>query len=117
MPVLKASEKFNAPFYNQSLQDYAAAAQGVDLIVTAALCITQTLCVAQAMNVPWVPVMLGPVLPTGEQGTLQRSVCSNGCHGPCKNGGGGGDRHMLHRSRPAVKGLGGSDYPWIVRLM
>lgn len=50
----------------QVLSDTAAACQGADLILSGPLSLTATMCVAQQLNVPWVPVVLGPVMPTAE---------------------------------------------------
>lgn len=50
----------------QVLVDVAAACEGADVIVSAPLMLTPTLCMAEKLHVPWVPVCLGPVMPTGE---------------------------------------------------
>lgn len=50
----------------QVLSDTAAACQGADLILAGPLSLTATMCVAEQLQVPWVPVVLGPVMPTAE---------------------------------------------------
>jgi len=52
--------------YAQVLADTAAACQGADLILSGPLSLTATMCVAEQLHVPWVPVVLGPVMPTAE---------------------------------------------------
>ena len=52
------------------LNDYWAACQGADLIISAwdHLCLIPTMCCAEKLGVPWVPVALRPVVQTGEWG-------------------------------------------------
>lgn len=52
--------------HTQVLSDTAAACQGADLILSGPLSLTATMCVAEQLRVPWVPVVLGPVMPTAE---------------------------------------------------
>ena len=65
---MKASEAHNQAFRLPAMNDYWAACQGAGLIISAPLCFTPTLCCAEKLGVPWVPVALGPVMPTGERG-------------------------------------------------
>lgn len=52
--------------HTQVLSDTAAACQGADLILSGPLSLTATMCVAEQLRIPWVPVVLGPVMPTAE---------------------------------------------------
>jgi len=63
---MKETAEHSKQHYKATLADYLAACQGQELVVSAALCMTQTMCCAQALGLPWVPVLLGPTLPTGE---------------------------------------------------
>jgi len=58
----------NQAFGPPVLNDYWAACQGADLIISAwdCLCLTATMSCAEKLGVPWVPVALRPVMPTGE---------------------------------------------------
>ncbi|KAI8468652.1 MAG: hypothetical protein J3K34DRAFT_522766 [Monoraphidium minutum] len=66
MKVMAAAGKHNAPFADAVLASAAAACGGADVVVTAALTQTPSMCVAEKLGVPWVPVFLGPVWPTRE---------------------------------------------------
>jgi len=66
MKVAMAAEKFNAPHAQDVLRTIHDACARADLVVTAALTQTATMCVAERLGVPWVPVFLGPVWPTRE---------------------------------------------------
>lgn len=66
LPVMRATEQHNKPFLTKVLSDTAAACQGADLILSGPLSLTATMCVAEQLRVPWVPVVLGPVMPTAE---------------------------------------------------
>jgi hypothetical protein len=50
----------------QVLLDTAAACEGASLVLSGPLSLTASMCVAQKLGVPWVPVCLGPVMPTAE---------------------------------------------------
>lgn len=56
-------KKFNK---RDILNSYVTACAGADLIISAGLTMTPTFCVAEKMNVPWIPVILGPTLVTQE---------------------------------------------------
>eukprot|EP01113_Clastostelium_recurvatum_P008439 TRINITY_DN13989_c0_g2_i1.p1 TRINITY_DN13989_c0_g2~~TRINITY_DN13989_c0_g2_i1.p1 ORF type:complete len:254 (+),score=45.06 TRINITY_DN13989_c0_g2_i1:34-762(+) len=51
--------------YNDILNDYTNACLGwADVIITGPLSMTQALCIAEKMNVPCIPLALGPAFPT-----------------------------------------------------
>ncbi|GBF87642.1 hypothetical protein Rsub_00353 [Raphidocelis subcapitata] len=65
MKVMAAAAKNQAP-PEKVLGSVAEAAEGADVIVSAALTQPGTASVAEKLGVPWVPVFLGPVWPTRE---------------------------------------------------
>eukprot|EP01119_Soliformovum_irregulare_P001012 TRINITY_DN1075_c0_g1_i1.p1 TRINITY_DN1075_c0_g1~~TRINITY_DN1075_c0_g1_i1.p1 ORF type:complete len:453 (-),score=158.06 TRINITY_DN1075_c0_g1_i1:43-1362(-) len=54
------------PYFEQTLMDYEMACEDADLIISAPLCYSQTYSIAEKMKVPWIPVLLGPSIPTRE---------------------------------------------------
>lgn len=66
MALMSKMESFIAPFYQQCLVDYENACIGADVIVTGPLCFSQAYCIAEKMKKPFVPILLGPTLKTGD---------------------------------------------------
>ena len=48
------------------LRSYEAALAGADVVVGAGLTMTPSMCVAERLGAAWVPMLLGPTMPTGE---------------------------------------------------
>ncbi|WIA18325.1 hypothetical protein OEZ85_009790 [Tetradesmus obliquus] len=66
MKVLQMAEAHNKGFAEQVLADTAAACEGAGLVLSGMLSLTASMSAAQKLGVPWVPVCLGPVMPTAE---------------------------------------------------
>jgi len=65
--LMKATEDWEKKFNKRDvLNSYIDACNGADVIISGALSMTITYCVAEMMNVPWIPVILGPTVPTSE---------------------------------------------------
>lgn len=62
MKLISLTQAWEKKFDKQSiLKSYETVLKDTDIIVSAALCMTQTLCVAQANNVKWLPLILGKI--------------------------------------------------------
>eukprot|EP01039_Chlorochromonas_danica_P007441 gene7441-8228_t len=67
MKLVKLTEDWDKKFdKDEILASYVTACTGADIIISAALTMTQTYCVAEMMNIPWIPMILGPTLATSE---------------------------------------------------
>jgi sterol 3beta-glucosyltransferase len=65
--LMKITEEWDKQWPKDDvLASYVTACSGADLIIAAGLTMTQTYCVAEMMNIPWIPMILGPTLPTCE---------------------------------------------------
>lgn len=66
---------------NEILESYERAAEDADLIISAGLTLTQTYCVAEKFGCVWVPMVLGPTLPTREYPlwALSSLICCFSC--------------------------------------
>lgn len=95
LPVMRAVEVHNKAHYADALDDTAAACAGASLIVAAPLTLTATMCVAEKLRVPWVPVVLGPVMPTG--------VLQGGGTRACACDAAARRRHIMHDMRAATQ--------------
>lgn len=71
-------KKFNKA---EILDSYEAACMDADVIISAGLTLTQTFCVAEKLNCVWIPVILGPTLPTQEfpLWALEGLMCGCSC--------------------------------------
>ena len=71
--LIKMTKEWKAKFdMNAILDSYVSALDGAEIIVSGALCFTQSYCVAEKLSkekgalVPWIPFILGPTIPTSE---------------------------------------------------
>eukprot|EP01035_Chromulina_nebulosa_P031766 gene31766-42365_t len=65
--LLKATEDWGKKYNRRDvLNSYIEACYGADVIISGTLSMTTSYCVAEKMNVPWIPVLLGLTLPTSE---------------------------------------------------
>ncbi len=65
--LMKLTEEWDKKFSkDEILESYVTACAGMDLIIGAVLTMTQTYCVAEMMNIPWIPIIHGPTFPTNE---------------------------------------------------
>ena len=65
MKLISLTESWEKKFdMNDILMSYVSACEGADLIISGQLTMTQSYSVAEMMNCPWVPMILGPTLPT-----------------------------------------------------
>ena len=51
---------------NDILASYVEALSGYDIIITGGLCLNQSYCVAEKTGAVWIPMILGPTMPTSE---------------------------------------------------
>lgn len=67
MELIKFTEAWDKKFDKaEILQSYVTACSGADIVVGAQLTISQSYCVAEMLRIPFIPVLLGPTLPTSE---------------------------------------------------
>mmetsp|Transcript_19964 Transcript_19964/g.28401 ORF Transcript_19964/g.28401 Transcript_19964/m.28401 type:complete len:449 (+) Transcript_19964:76-1422(+) len=65
--LMKMSKEWDNKFDRKEiLQSYVTACEGAELIIGANLTLTQSYCVAEYMKCAWLPMILGPTLPTRE---------------------------------------------------
>eukprot|EP01038_Epipyxis_sp_PR26KG_P005422 gene5422-7511_t len=65
--LMKLTEDWNKKFQmSEILSSFVVACEGADVIISAGLTMTQTYCVAEMKNCKWIPMILGPTLPTSE---------------------------------------------------
>lgn len=65
--LIKITESWDKKYpKDQILNTYITCAEGADLIISAALTMTASFCMAEKLNVPWIPIPLGATLPTSE---------------------------------------------------
>lgn len=64
LKVMKAAGKNEAPFFEQTLHDVATACEGADVVVSGQLVLTKTISAAEKERAGWIPVLLGPSMPT-----------------------------------------------------
>lgn len=65
--LVKLTEEWDKKFPKETaLASLVEACKGADLIIGAALTLTTTYCVAEMMNIPWIPMIHGPTMPTSE---------------------------------------------------
>ena len=66
MAMMKETERRKKTWYDQALNDWVETTKDVQMIVSGPLSFHETYCVAEKLNVPWVPLMYGPLFPTTE---------------------------------------------------
>eukprot|EP01035_Chromulina_nebulosa_P031765 gene31765-42364_t len=67
LKIMKATEDWEKKFNKRDiLNSYFDACKGADVIITGILSMTITYSIAEKMNVPWIPVLLGLTIPTSE---------------------------------------------------
>jgi sterol 3beta-glucosyltransferase len=67
LKLIALTKEWEAKFdKTEILNSYIAACSGADLIICAALTMTQTYCVSEYLQCAWVPMILGPTWPTKE---------------------------------------------------
>eukprot|EP00009_Paramoeba_aestuarina_P000824 CAMPEP_0201512658 /NCGR_PEP_ID=MMETSP0161_2-20130828/4863_1 /ASSEMBLY_ACC=CAM_ASM_000251 /TAXON_ID=180227 /ORGANISM="Neoparamoeba aestuarina, Strain SoJaBio B1-5/56/2" /LENGTH=457 /DNA_ID=CAMNT_0047908571 /DNA_START=63 /DNA_END=1436 /DNA_ORIENTATION=+ len=66
MPMMQETDKRKQAIWPEVSQDYIAASEGADLILSGALALTESYCVAEKRGVPWAPILFGPTYPTRE---------------------------------------------------
>ena len=67
MKLIKLTEEWDKKFPKELvLASMVTACAGASLIIGANLTLTATYCVAEYLNIPWVPMVLGPTFPTQE---------------------------------------------------
>ena len=65
--MISATKEWDAKFSKEEmLRSYVSALAGSELILCGGLSLTQSICVAEYMRVPVIPLILGPTLPTQE---------------------------------------------------
>lgn len=65
--LISITEKWDKQFPKDvTLASYVTAAEGAELILSAGLTMTGSYSVAEKINVPWVPLILGATMPTSE---------------------------------------------------
>lgn len=65
--LIRITKEWEQKFDKQAiLNSYASALADSSLIVTGALALTETYCVAESLGVPWIPMILGPTMPTSQ---------------------------------------------------
>lgn len=65
--LINMTNEWNAKFDKKEiLSSFMSALAGAEIIISGALTLTQTYCVAEANNVVWIPMILGPTLCTNE---------------------------------------------------
>ena len=67
MQLMSISKKWDEQFNRgEILKSYVTACEGAELVIGANLTLTQSLSVSEYLNCPWIPMILGPTLPTRE---------------------------------------------------
>ena len=65
--LIRMTNEWNAKFdKNSILKSYETALLNADVIVSGALTMTQSYCIAEAHKTTWIPMILGPTYPTSE---------------------------------------------------
>lgn len=80
--LINMTNDWNSKFDKKEiLQSYVSALSGADIIISGALTLTQTFCVAEANKAVWIPMILGPTLTTSEfpLWALQAITCGCSC--------------------------------------
>lgn len=67
MKLIKLTEEWDKKFKKEDIYNsYLTACEGSNMIIASPLVMTGTYCVAEYLGVKWVPLILGPTMPTNE---------------------------------------------------
>jgi sterol 3beta-glucosyltransferase len=65
--IIKITEEWDKKFpKDEIMATYESCAEGADVIIAANLTMSPSYCMAEKLNLPWIPVVLGATLPTSE---------------------------------------------------
>ena len=64
LAMMRETAKRKDQYFQEAAADFVRASEHVDLIVSSALCFSETYSVAELRGVPWVPLLYGPTFPT-----------------------------------------------------